>query len=274
MLFESESKALNFIHYNSEEITDKNGYAPKRAYFCTACGGWHVTHSDIYKDGIERKMEPIKECAHNKIDEFDAALASADYKMVYKHALPAHFRIKGYLNLAQHLQSQSYIDDALQMQKHLFDSMLNVIKDIQAEGDADAEAGRNNIAAIVYSWGVKIGNSAKGFIHKDYLEYQTICDITSELIEKYREANHKAFCDVKTDCKEKLTDRVYKYIEKIESLIEMQEYVHASKNIHFAVLMLQKKSNQITNEIIPSIDKLIELKKQIPEWATKIQNNG
>lgn len=43
MLFDSKNKAVNFIKFNTGEIKDENGIAPTRAYFCKACGGWHVT---------------------------------------------------------------------------------------------------------------------------------------------------------------------------------------------------------------------------------------
>ena len=44
ILFDSESKANNFIRFNADEIEECNGYAPKRSYYCIVCGGWHVTH--------------------------------------------------------------------------------------------------------------------------------------------------------------------------------------------------------------------------------------
>lgn len=40
MLFESESKALNFLKYNSDDFDD---ISPTRVYYCSACFGWHVT---------------------------------------------------------------------------------------------------------------------------------------------------------------------------------------------------------------------------------------
>jgi hypothetical protein len=43
MLFESEKKAETFIKFNSGEIEEEAGYKPERSYFCTYCGGWHVT---------------------------------------------------------------------------------------------------------------------------------------------------------------------------------------------------------------------------------------
>lgn len=47
MLFESEAKAKNFMRFNSEKIEELNGKAPVRAYFCDACGGWHLTSSEV-----------------------------------------------------------------------------------------------------------------------------------------------------------------------------------------------------------------------------------
>lgn len=43
MLFETESKANNFIRFNSDDILKENGKTPVRSYYCKMCGGWHVT---------------------------------------------------------------------------------------------------------------------------------------------------------------------------------------------------------------------------------------
>ena len=43
ILFQDKSKADNFIKFNSESILAENGYAPIRSYYCSLCGGWHVT---------------------------------------------------------------------------------------------------------------------------------------------------------------------------------------------------------------------------------------
>lgn len=42
-VFDSESAAQRFIDYNAEQIAAAGGHAPKRAYYCDWCGGWHVT---------------------------------------------------------------------------------------------------------------------------------------------------------------------------------------------------------------------------------------
>lgn len=44
MLFETEKKALLFMKFNNDEIAEENDKVPMRAYFCEACGGWHITH--------------------------------------------------------------------------------------------------------------------------------------------------------------------------------------------------------------------------------------
>lgn len=43
MLFETQSKADNFIKFNSDEIALSSDKTPLRSYYCTFCCGWHVT---------------------------------------------------------------------------------------------------------------------------------------------------------------------------------------------------------------------------------------
>jgi len=45
-VFETKKKAENFIKFNSNDIELENGYAPKRSYFCVACGAWHITSNE------------------------------------------------------------------------------------------------------------------------------------------------------------------------------------------------------------------------------------
>lgn len=49
MLFESERKALRFIEYNVDSF-DTGKPTPVRAYYCTGCGGWHLTHRERWED--------------------------------------------------------------------------------------------------------------------------------------------------------------------------------------------------------------------------------
>lgn len=43
ILFSSKAKADNFIAFNAEAIEAETGKRPVRSYYCSACGGWHVT---------------------------------------------------------------------------------------------------------------------------------------------------------------------------------------------------------------------------------------
>ena len=43
IVFQEKSQADNFIKFNGALIFEENGYAPVRSYFCSLCGGWHVT---------------------------------------------------------------------------------------------------------------------------------------------------------------------------------------------------------------------------------------
>lgn len=37
------------MEYNSDEIYEETGLRPVRAYFCIACGGWHITSQEDSK---------------------------------------------------------------------------------------------------------------------------------------------------------------------------------------------------------------------------------
>ena len=73
MLFESESKANNFIKFNADEIRESTGQAPIRSYYCISCGGWHVTHmpefthrktfSEVITDKMNEELENKKKIA-------------------------------------------------------------------------------------------------------------------------------------------------------------------------------------------------------------------
>ena len=71
MLFETEKKATTFIKFNGDDIEKESGFKPERSYFCTFCGGWHVTSKkeflniksrteivlDIYNEERRKKAE-------------------------------------------------------------------------------------------------------------------------------------------------------------------------------------------------------------------------
>lgn len=64
MLFETEKKAQMFIKFNADNIGDGTGKKPTRAYFCEACGGWHITSRKYITTNISKTDEVIE--AYNK----------------------------------------------------------------------------------------------------------------------------------------------------------------------------------------------------------------
>lgn len=64
ILFESQSKADNFIKFNGESILEETGRMPVRSYYCEFCGGYHVTSSDSSEVG-----ERLNRRDHKVMDE-------------------------------------------------------------------------------------------------------------------------------------------------------------------------------------------------------------
>lgn len=54
MVFESQSKADNFIKFNSENIAAFSSKVPTRSYYCSFCTAWHVTSVESSEEGAER----------------------------------------------------------------------------------------------------------------------------------------------------------------------------------------------------------------------------
>lgn len=86
-LFESESKADNFIRFNGEEILEESDKAPIRSYYCPSCGGWHVTSSPIarnVKTRSERFIEKRKADAEARREVhkvYDEKIKDAKHKI-------------------------------------------------------------------------------------------------------------------------------------------------------------------------------------------------
>jgi len=86
VLFESKSKADNFIKYNSQEILEENGKAPVRSYYCQVCGGYHVTSNPSKEAGVEfnlRDQRIVESLKRNKekiaeTEEFKRSLKEID----------------------------------------------------------------------------------------------------------------------------------------------------------------------------------------------------
>ena len=60
MLFATKEEAIRFLKYNADDIEHETGKRPVRTYYCTACGGWHITskpQSSDYHSLVKRYGE-------------------------------------------------------------------------------------------------------------------------------------------------------------------------------------------------------------------------
>lgn len=62
MVFESESKAKNFIKFNSDDIEFGSDMRP---YYCPACCGWHISHKQ-YRKSYEGRTDKLIELYRNE----------------------------------------------------------------------------------------------------------------------------------------------------------------------------------------------------------------
>lgn len=60
MLFTTQEKADNFIVFNMNKMILETGIAPSRSYFCSACGGWHVTKNTNNEYFLEKEKMNIR----------------------------------------------------------------------------------------------------------------------------------------------------------------------------------------------------------------------
>ena len=61
MLFETESKARNFIKFNGDDFGHENELRP---YYCQSCGGYHISskvHKKSYDTTTERLINAYRE---------------------------------------------------------------------------------------------------------------------------------------------------------------------------------------------------------------------
>lgn len=104
MVFETEKKAQNFMKFNNQNF-DNTEVVPVRAYYCSACGGWHVTKRKTwnkykedpaeklvraYKNITEKKPKRPKEVRKVEEEADKTLLYDTAYKLVcdlrYKYA--------------------------------------------------------------------------------------------------------------------------------------------------------------------------------------------
>lgn len=106
ILFESQSKADNFIKFNAAEIEEENEKAPVRSYYCQLCCGWHVTSnpSTVSGESLDRRDQRM-------LQQLDDIHDSKDRVQEIKHAI--FQRMKDFdllLNLCRFSEAEDILD--------------------------------------------------------------------------------------------------------------------------------------------------------------------
>ena len=113
MLFETKRKALDFIAWNGQEL-ERDGKKAKnlRAYYCAACGGWHITSRNLSAE----KRKKLDQQVESMIDSQSSNKPEkvVEPKKVEKKPEMTHFdyiltlpltKIKGRKNLRKYVTS-------------------------------------------------------------------------------------------------------------------------------------------------------------------------
>ena len=97
MLFQTEAEALRFIAYNGEDIRLESGFAPTRAYYCEACGGYHLTSQEKgelqgkrWKQNAQhKKLSELKQREYERLAKAEEYLERALGKLQKQQVLKA-----------------------------------------------------------------------------------------------------------------------------------------------------------------------------------------
>ncbi len=68
MVFATKKEAISFLKFNANDIKERTGIKPVRAYYCTACGAWHITSKPQSSDQYDL-IRRFGETDGNKIFE-------------------------------------------------------------------------------------------------------------------------------------------------------------------------------------------------------------
>lgn len=123
ILFDSQSKADNFIKFNGEEIEAESGHAPSRSYYCCSCNGWHVTSKKEYDDTLPSLTDKVLTAYRKRITgpvpNAKATLKNVDNKALLKDADDIMTTVKKLIKAEEYEESASL----LQKTDHIFRSI-------------------------------------------------------------------------------------------------------------------------------------------------------
>ena len=94
-LFDTKERAEMYIERNAETIRKNSGVAPVRAYYCKACGGWHVTHkltnSGREDEIIEKLINSNRKWSTKKAAKSEPTKKPSDREVAERYFLK-HYR--------------------------------------------------------------------------------------------------------------------------------------------------------------------------------------
>lgn len=118
MLFESESKANNFIKFNKDEMLEETGKAPVRSYYCQFCDGWHITSNP--HEGIGAMLDQKESQKISDIKELKSKVKAVSQEGLRKRdellvkCTSAKDNLWKYINLGKFDKAREYYKEAME----------------------------------------------------------------------------------------------------------------------------------------------------------------
>lgn len=118
MLFETETKANNFIKFNSD--TFENG-EELRAYYCPACCGYHIS-SKPHKRSYDSQTDRLLKAYY--VDNAEAGMVKQIFDILIETKLKSKKAVNKYLR--QNKIEEKYTDSVLQKARTMYYAFANI----------------------------------------------------------------------------------------------------------------------------------------------------
>lgn len=207
-VFESESKANNFMRYNQDDIREGNseGKFPVRSYYCKYCCGWHVTsrgyeqfiltnskddeeksieitnHNESVQDKEQKQYEEIGlfyNGVNAELDEIELMIRKLDFSKAEQQLnVLKNFKMKKYSDIYVHISKRYHLTDRIERTLALLYNYNNDFLDfLDSEGIIDDLENDTDLAETLfdiedYSESFKLASLVKEKI--ELLEKSTI----------------------------------------------------------------------------------------------------
>ena len=289
MLFETKSHAEYFLKFNSDEIFDEKGYKPIRTYYCSGCGGWHITSHEKISYDFQPVIKILNEWNNTesllKLPEEDddpqnpcvIKSRQATYTSILELSkiedknpdsisdvlLSGIASVNGYKKLAES-ENELYMKDADVCSKYLLGILIDMIHiNLDKMNSMNPEERHNE-----YTERKLIKQTLKftAVLH-NFDSYRELSLNMKSLVKKFSSSIYNEFqTEMSKSRPERTIYKLEKNIRLINEFIKNGEYCTADKFVHFSITSIQKvtKSNPEMNEVlIGYVNKLINLKNVI-----------